>query len=62
MATPCTSCGGMGVCPHCLGRGVEEFPWRDSSLCAGCGGQGICSACGGSGEAPLVKPNDPTYT
>lgn len=62
MATACAACSGRGVCPHCLGRGVEEFSWRDAALCTECGGQGVCAACGGSGEAPLVKPNIPTYT
>ena len=62
MGTACAACGGMGVCPRCLGHGVEEFPWRDAALCEHCGGQGICAACDGRGEAPLVKPDDPTYT
>jgi len=62
VATACAACDGMGVCPRCFGRGVEEFPWRDPALCERCGGRGICTACSGSGEAPLVKPNDPSYT
>lgn len=62
MATPCATCGGMGVCPTCQGTGIEEFPWRDPVLCGSCGGQGHCAACSGSGEAPLVNPQDPTYT
>ncbi len=62
MATPCEACSGMGVCPHCQGRGVEEFAWRDAAPCGECGGLGICAFCGGSGVAPLVKPSDPSYT
>ncbi len=62
MATACAACGGTGVCPHCLGRGVEQFTWRDPALCEACGGLGVCHGCDGSGEAPLVKPDDPTYT
>lgn len=41
----CENCNGTGVCPMCMGSGLDE-----GDKCGCCFGKKICPECDGAGE------------